>query len=67
MIDEHIREKRLLEIADEQTRLAAAESGHLETCTECLTAFAKSILHVARARAKEKCRPAIASPREPFH
>jgi hypothetical protein len=66
MLNDHIWEKRLLEIADEQTRLAAAEFEHLETCNECLTVFAKSILEVARARAKMKCSGEIAAPLEPF-
>jgi hypothetical protein len=67
MLNDHIWTKRLLEIADEQSRLAAAEFEHLEICNECLTLFAKSILEVARARAKKKCSSGkIAPTLEPF-
>lgn len=65
MLNKHIWKKRLLEIADQQTRLAATEFEHLETCNECLRAFAKSILEVARARAKQKCSGEIATPAAP--
>ena len=52
----HFIRKRLYEIADKQTRLTEPELKHLEKCAECLTLYAKVILQVARARARDKCR-----------
>jgi hypothetical protein len=53
-VHEHIIEKRLLEFADEESRLTQAEFDHLEACSECLAAYGKFILQVARDRAREK-------------
>jgi DNA polymerase III delta prime subunit len=50
----HNKAKRLLEIADKETRLTESELDHLEKCSECLALYAKSILEVARTRAKDK-------------
>jgi hypothetical protein len=46
--------ERLLEIADKEIRFAKPEFDHLKKCNECLVAYAKSILQVARAKAKTK-------------
>ena len=51
---QHIRSKRFLEVADKETRLTEPELNHLQKCSECLAVYAKSILQVARARAKDK-------------
>ena len=51
---EHVRSKRLLEVADKETRLTGPEFNHLEKCSECLAVYAKSILQVARAPARDK-------------
>jgi hypothetical protein len=53
-VHEHVIEKRLLEFADEESRLTQSEFDHLETCSECLAAYAKFILQLARDRAREK-------------
>ena len=58
----HVRLKRLHEIAQKETRLTHEEFDHLETCQECLTNYARSILQAARTRAKNKIRrPAVDS------
>ena len=49
-----MRPKRLHEIAQKETRLTQEEFDHLDICQECLTNYAKSILQVARMRAKNK-------------
>ena len=51
---QHIRKRRLLEVADKQMRLTEPEFDHLEKCIECQTLYAKSILELACARAKDK-------------
>jgi hypothetical protein len=48
--------KRLLDLAGEETHLTDAEFNHIEKCTDCQTAYAKSLLQVARDRAKDKCK-----------
>jgi hypothetical protein len=53
-MQQHVRSKRLLEVADKETRLTEAELEHLEICIECQALYAKSILQVARTRAKDK-------------
>jgi hypothetical protein len=53
---EHVVKKRLLELAQDTTRLTQDEIQHVDACLECLTTYAKSILQVARQRAKAKCR-----------
>jgi len=53
-MEQHVRSKRLLEVADKEIRLTEREFDHLEICIECQTLYAKSILQVARARAKDK-------------
>jgi hypothetical protein len=63
LMDQHIRQKRLVQVADEQSRMSEAEFEHLENCSECQAAYGKSILQVARARAKEKCRPEGSRPK----
>jgi hypothetical protein len=54
-MSQHVVTKRLLDLAGEETSLTEVEFNHIEKCTECQTVYAKSILQVARARAKNKC------------
>jgi hypothetical protein len=54
-MSEHIRENRLAKVAGEGSRLTETELAHLTRCNECLAAYAKSILRVARLNAKKKC------------
>ena len=56
-----MRPKRLHEIAQEETRLTHEEFDHIDTCQECLTGYARSILQVARTRAKNKIRKPVDS------
>jgi hypothetical protein len=53
-VDEHVQKRRLHELADNQSHLTEFEVDHMEKCSECQAAFAKSILQVARIRAKNK-------------
>jgi len=53
---EHIRPHRLLEVVEKDVRLTLRELEHIENCTECVDAFSKSILQVAKERAKKKTR-----------
>jgi hypothetical protein len=53
-MDDHITNKRLLEVAEKETRLTPLEFAHLDQCTDCLEVYAKSILQVARTRAQHK-------------
>jgi len=53
---EHIRPHRLLEVVEKDVRLTLRELEHIENCTECVYAFSKSILQVAKERAKKKTR-----------
>jgi hypothetical protein len=53
-MEQHVRSKRLFKVADKEIRLTQPEFDHLENCIECQTLYAKSILQVARARAKDK-------------
>ena len=53
-MSEHIRENRLAKVAGEGSRLTETELAHLTRCNECLAAYAKSILRVARLNAKKK-------------
>jgi len=53
-MDDHIKKKRLLELADKGLRFSEPEFGHLDKCDECLSLYARSILQVARTRAKNK-------------
>lgn len=45
-----------MEVVDKEVRLSEDEFDHMEKCIECQTAFAKSILQVARTRARNKVR-----------
>jgi hypothetical protein len=51
---EHVRSKRLLEVADKETRLTEFEVQHLEKCSDCLAVYAESILEVVWQRARKK-------------
>jgi hypothetical protein len=53
---DHISNKRLAKIAGEDSRLSATELAHLSGCSDCLAAYSRSILQVARDTAKEKVR-----------
>jgi hypothetical protein len=53
---EHISNKRLAKIAAEDSRLSATELAHLSGCSDCMAAYGRSILQVARDTAKEKVR-----------
>jgi hypothetical protein len=53
---EHLPTGRLLEVADKETRFTEAEVKHLEKCNDCLGVYAKSILQVARERARERAK-----------
>jgi hypothetical protein len=55
-MQEHIMQKRLLEVAEKETRFTASEFGHFKKCNQCLVAYAQAILEVARTRARVKCR-----------
>jgi hypothetical protein len=50
----HIAQRRLTEIARNNTRLAEQELTHMEGCGVCVELFSKVILEVARSRAREK-------------
>jgi len=51
---EHIAKARLLELADTGTRFTRPEFDHFKACNECLVAYAKSILQVARMNVRRK-------------
>ena len=53
-VSEHISNQRLAKIAGENSRLSETELAHLSGCSDCLAAYGRSILQVARATAKEK-------------
>jgi hypothetical protein len=59
---EHVPEIRLREAAARDLRLSAQELDHLEKCENCLTAFSKIILQVAREAAQTKTKPKIVPP-----
>jgi hypothetical protein len=62
MMRQHIHKKRILEIADDRSRLSERELDHIEKCSECLALYAKSIIEVARERAKDKGRKPLTAP-----
>ena len=55
-MQKHITHDRLLEVADKEIRFTRSEFTHLKECNTCLVDYAQSILQVARARARAKCR-----------
>jgi hypothetical protein len=61
-VSEHISNQRLAKIAGENSRLSETELAHLSGCSDCLAAYGRSILQVARATAKEKVRFPSAKP-----
>ena len=52
----HIHESRLLQLAERGLRMDALELKHMENCEACLDIFSKTILGVARSRARKKMR-----------
>jgi len=56
LVQQHVVRKRLLEVADNKTRLAEPEFAHIKECGECLGVYARFILRLARERAKDKRR-----------
>ena len=50
----HVTRKRLFEVATEEARFTEPEFVHVEKCSECLEFYGKSILEIARIRAKQK-------------
>jgi len=59
-VDEHIGDGKLLEMA-ETTQWTNAEFSHLEQCRECLAVYARSILQVARSRARAKSKQRLSA------
>jgi hypothetical protein len=59
---EHLSPKTLKNLVERNTRPSTDELDHMETCEECLTAFSKMILQVARDSARKKSKmKAVAS------
>ena len=61
---EHIAKARLLEIAEKGTRFTKQEFDHFKACNDCLLAYAKSILQVARTKVKRRQKQRSTSRRE---
>jgi hypothetical protein len=49
-MEEHLAEKRLSTIVEQQARFAEPELDHIEKCGECLETYARLILQDARSK-----------------